>query len=83
MRELEKMVERAFAIVVLPEEVGPESARRNGGWVDSGVDEVNGLASGMLGRDDGGLFCTQIEGPCFFLVAVEVAIATSTYSLIN
>ena len=42
------MVERAFAIVVLPEEVGPESARRKRGWVDSGVDEVDGLASGIV-----------------------------------
>lgn len=55
------MVERAFAIVVLPEEVGPESARRKRGWVDSGVDEVDGLASGMVGRDDGGLCCAKNE----------------------
>lgn len=45
------MVERAFAIVVFPEEVGPESARRNRGWgVDSGVDVVDGLASGIVGK---------------------------------
>ncbi len=30
MIDVGKMVERAFAMVVLPEEVGPERARRSG-----------------------------------------------------
>lgn len=64
MRESGKMVESAFAIVVLPEEVRPESARRNRGWVNSGVDEVDGLASCIVGRDNGDLCNARNEGPC-------------------
>lgn len=37
MSVLGRMRERAWAMVVFPEEVGPERARRRGGWEGDGV----------------------------------------------
>ncbi len=49
MIDVGKMVERAFAMVVLPEEVGPERARRSGASFPLCEMEVGCLVSGIKG----------------------------------